>query len=119
MTAASRSAREREPVRLARNVIVTTGKPTPDRKPAPLARRRDPFHDHRAPVTARTGLVRCHPMISATTDLDVVVLGGGGHVGLPLSLTLAQEGLCVGILDINQGTLDRIAAGEMPFMENG
>ncbi len=58
-------------------------------------------------------------MTSATPDLDVVVLGGGGHVGLPLSLTLAREGLCVGILDINQGTLDRIAAGEMPFMENG
>jgi UDP-N-acetyl-D-mannosaminuronic acid dehydrogenase len=58
-------------------------------------------------------------MTSATPDLDVVVLGGGGHVGLPLSLTLAQAGLCVGILDINQGTLDRIAEGEMPFMENG
>ena len=58
-------------------------------------------------------------MTSATPDLDVVVLGGGGHVGLPLSLTLAREGLCVGILDINQATLDRIAAGEMPFMENG
>jgi UDP-N-acetyl-D-mannosaminuronic acid dehydrogenase len=58
-------------------------------------------------------------MTSATPDLDVVVLGGGGHVGLPLSLTLAQEGLCVGVLDINQGTLDRIAAGEMPFMETG
>ena len=27
------------------------------------------------------------------TDLDVVVLGGGGHVGLPLSLVLARAGL--------------------------
>ena len=53
-----------------------------------------------------------------THDLDVVVLGGGGHVGLPLSLTLADAGLRVGIYDTNEATLDRIAAGEMPFLEN-
>jgi UDP-N-acetyl-D-mannosaminuronic acid dehydrogenase len=52
-------------------------------------------------------------------DLDVVVLGGGGHVGLPLSLTFADAGLRVGIYDTNQATLDRIAAGEMPFLEAG
>jgi UDP-N-acetyl-D-mannosaminuronic acid dehydrogenase len=52
-------------------------------------------------------------------DLDVVVLGGGGHVGLPLSLAFAKAGLRVGIYDISQATLDRIAAGEMPFMESG
>ena len=52
-------------------------------------------------------------------DLDVVVLGGGGHVGLPLSLTLADAGLCVGIYDTSQTTLDRIASGEMPFLETG
>src|SRR3954465_12973108 len=52
-------------------------------------------------------------------DLDVVVLGGGGHVGLPLSLAFAEAGLCVGIYDTNQATLDRIAAGEMPFLETG
>jgi UDP-N-acetyl-D-mannosaminuronic acid dehydrogenase len=52
-------------------------------------------------------------------DLDVVVLGGGGHVGLPLSLAFAQAGMTVGVYDTNQATLDRIAAGEMPFMETG
>ncbi len=52
-------------------------------------------------------------------DLDVVVLGGGGHVGLPLSLAFAKAGLRVGVYDINQATLDRIAAGEMPFLETG
>jgi UDP-N-acetyl-D-mannosaminuronic acid dehydrogenase len=52
-------------------------------------------------------------------DLDVVVLGGGGHVGLPLSLAFADSGLRVGIYDTNQDTLDRIAAGEMPFLETG
>jgi UDP-N-acetyl-D-mannosaminuronic acid dehydrogenase len=47
------------------------------------------------------------------------VLGGGGHVGLPLSLVLAQAGLRVGIYDTNQATLDSIAAGRMPFLEAG
>ena len=58
-------------------------------------------------------------MTERTPDLDVVVLGGGGHVGLPLSLAFAQAGLRVGIYDTNQDTLDRIARGEMPFMETG
>ncbi len=54
-----------------------------------------------------------------SNDLDVVVLGGAGHVGLPLSLAFADAGLRTGIYDISQPALDRIAAGEMPFMENG
>src|SRR5580765_2515321 len=54
-----------------------------------------------------------------STKLDVVVLGGAGHVGLPLSLAFAQAGLRVGIYDISQPALDRIAAGEMPFKESG
>jgi UDP-N-acetyl-D-mannosaminuronic acid dehydrogenase len=58
-------------------------------------------------------------MTERTADLDVVVLGGGGHVGLPLSLAFAQAGLRVGIYDTNQQTLDRIAGGEMPFLETG
>jgi UDP-N-acetyl-D-mannosaminuronic acid dehydrogenase len=58
-------------------------------------------------------------MSESSGNLDVVVLGGGGHVGLPLSLAFAEAGLRVGIYDINQATLDRIAAGEMPFMETG
>ena len=58
-------------------------------------------------------------MTDRSQDLDVVVLGGGGHVGLPLSLAFADAGLRVGIYDTNQATLDRIAAGEMPFLETG
>lgn len=55
----------------------------------------------------------------AGPDLDLVVLGGGGHVGLPLSLAFAQSGLRVGILDTDARALARIGAGEMPFMEEG
>jgi UDP-N-acetyl-D-mannosaminuronic acid dehydrogenase len=55
----------------------------------------------------------------APGELDVVVLGGGGHVGLPLSLVLARTGARVGIFDRDGAKLDRLAAGEMPFMETG
>ncbi|TMD31906.1 MAG: nucleotide sugar dehydrogenase [Chloroflexi bacterium] len=53
------------------------------------------------------------------SPLDVVVLGGGGHVGLPLSLVLARAGMRVGIFDTDESTVARISAGEMPFMETG
>jgi UDP-N-acetyl-D-mannosaminuronic acid dehydrogenase len=55
----------------------------------------------------------------ASQSLDVVVLGGGGHVGLPLSLALAKSGLTVGVYDTNEETLAKIGRGEMPFLENG
>jgi UDP-N-acetyl-D-mannosaminuronic acid dehydrogenase len=56
---------------------------------------------------------------SPETRPDVVVVGGGGHVGLPLSLMLARAGLRVGIYDISEETVERIGRGEMPFMEDG
>ena len=59
------------------------------------------------------------PGSAEATALDVVVLGGAGHVGLPLSLALADAGLRVGVFDIAEGTLARIEQGEMPFLENG
>ncbi len=52
-------------------------------------------------------------------DLDVVVLGGAGHVGLPLSLALAASGLRVGIYDTNAATLALVSEARMPFRENG
>jgi UDP-N-acetyl-D-mannosaminuronic acid dehydrogenase len=55
----------------------------------------------------------------SATPLDVVVLGGGGHVGLPLSLVFARAGVRVGIYDTSERTLEQIGRGEMPFLENG
>ena len=55
----------------------------------------------------------------ADQDLDLVVLGGGGHVGLPLALTFADSGWRVGIYDIDQPKLDQIGRGQMPFREDG
>ena len=75
------------------------------------------------PAKRLSGGIACNrqstPRPVAAAPLDVVVLGGGGHVGLPLSLALADSGLRVGIHDINQATLDGIRAGTMPFREEG
>ncbi|HJQ40541.1 MAG TPA: nucleotide sugar dehydrogenase [Thermoanaerobaculia bacterium] len=50
---------------------------------------------------------------------DVCVVGGCGHVGLPLALTFAEEGLNVAIYDINDAAVQKVKSGEMPFRENG
>jgi UDP-N-acetyl-D-mannosaminuronic acid dehydrogenase len=49
----------------------------------------------------------------------IVVVGGGGHVGLPLALVLAESGHEVISLDISKETVDKINSGIMPFRENG
>ncbi|TAK68421.1 MAG: nucleotide sugar dehydrogenase [Actinomycetota bacterium] len=51
--------------------------------------------------------------------LDVVVVGGGGHVGLPLALAFADRGLRTVSYDINADTVARVSAGQMPFSEDG
>lgn len=48
---------------------------------------------------------------------DVVIVGGFGHVGLPLGIALADSGLNVGLLDPDQKRGREIAAGRMPFLE--
>ena len=52
-------------------------------------------------------------------DLDVCVVGGCGHVGLPLAITFADSGLRVGIYDIDENAVERVKSGEMPFLEPG
>ncbi|HKA48106.1 MAG TPA: nucleotide sugar dehydrogenase [Candidatus Dormibacteraeota bacterium] len=52
-------------------------------------------------------------------SLDLVVVGGCGHVGLPLALSFAAAGCRVGIYDIDKARVDRVGRGEMPFHERG
>ncbi|OSC39411.1 nucleotide sugar dehydrogenase [Mycobacterium decipiens] len=49
----------------------------------------------------------------------ICIVGGAGHVGLPLALVLADIGYTVDILDTNTEALKTIMAGKMPFIENG
>jgi UDP-N-acetyl-D-mannosaminuronic acid dehydrogenase len=50
---------------------------------------------------------------------DVVIVGGCGHVGLPLGLAFAERGLRVALYDINDRAIAAVNAGEMPFEEPG
>jgi UDP-N-acetyl-D-mannosaminuronic acid dehydrogenase len=50
---------------------------------------------------------------------DLTVVGGAGHVGVPLVLSFAAKGLTVNINDINEQTLATLKSGRVPFIENG
>lgn len=50
---------------------------------------------------------------------DVGVVGGCGHVGLPLSILFADEGYQTCIYDINSDNVRRVSSGQMPFTEEG
>ena len=50
---------------------------------------------------------------------DVCIIGGCGHVGLPLGIMLAVKGKKVCIYDINEDDIKVIRSKKMPFMEEG
>jgi UDP-N-acetyl-D-mannosaminuronic acid dehydrogenase len=52
-------------------------------------------------------------------ELDAVVIGGCGHVGLPLAIALASRDTKVGIYDVSQTAVDTVNAGQLPFAEPG
>src|SRR5881409_2433793 len=57
--------------------------------------------------------------LASMPDLDAVIIGGCGHVGLPLALSLADCGYKVGINDIDQAKIEMVRAGQVPFRETG
>ena len=56
---------------------------------------------------------------SGQFDRQVVVIGGCGHVGLPLAIAFAQRGARVGIYDVSESAVQTVNAGRMPFAEPG
>ena len=48
----------------------------------------------------------------------IVVVGGCGHIGLPLSVALANSGVYTVAYDINQKNVDFALTGKMPFIED-
>jgi UDP-N-acetyl-D-mannosaminuronic acid dehydrogenase len=56
---------------------------------------------------------------SDTVDADLTVVGGAGHVGIPLVLAFAEAGLTVNVNDLNESVLATLAAGQLPFIEYG
>ncbi len=49
--------------------------------------------------------------------LDVVVVGGCGHVGLPLGIAFADRGLSTVVYDINERSVATVNAAQLPFEE--
>jgi UDP-N-acetyl-D-mannosaminuronic acid dehydrogenase len=50
-------------------------------------------------------------------DVDLTVVGGAGHVGIPLVLCFADSGLRVLINDLNDAALRSLREGVLPFIE--
>ena len=52
-------------------------------------------------------------------NFDICIVGGCGHVGLPLGLAFADKGQRVVLYDINEAVIDKVNNGIVPFMEEG
>ena len=52
-------------------------------------------------------------------DHKVSIVGGCGHVGLPLGIALATRSFDVTLIDINQQLVNLVNVGVMPFLEEG
>jgi UDP-N-acetyl-D-mannosaminuronic acid dehydrogenase len=59
------------------------------------------------------------PLAGRAFERDVAVIGGGGHVGLPLAIALADRGSKVVIYDVSAAAVESVNAGVMPFAEPG
>jgi len=57
--------------------------------------------------------------MSGQFELDVVVVGGCGHVGLPLAVALADSGLSVVCYDVSEPAVKTVNDGHLPFDEPG
>ena len=49
----------------------------------------------------------------------ICIIGGCGHVGIPLGLAFASRNLKVTLIDCNQKAVDAINTGKLPFKEEG
>ncbi|OGJ63495.1 hypothetical protein A3A67_01365 [Candidatus Peribacteria bacterium RIFCSPLOWO2_01_FULL_51_18] len=50
---------------------------------------------------------------------SIAIVGGCGHVGLPLGMVFAREGYKVYLIDISAEKVAMVNGGKMPFMEDG
>ena len=50
---------------------------------------------------------------------DLTIVGGGGHVGIPLVLAFAEAGYRVNVHDTNRDVLEVLRSGRLPFIEFG
>jgi len=48
---------------------------------------------------------------------DICIVGGLGHIGLPLGIVFASKGLKVCLQDINKESAEIVSRGDLPFVE--
>ena len=52
-------------------------------------------------------------------NADLTIVGGGGHVGIPLVLAFAEAGFRVNVHDLDRDVLETLRSGRLPFIEIG
>jgi len=68
---------------------------------------------------SQTSVPQTSARASGGFSRNVVVIGGCGHVGLPLAIAFADRGLQTGIYDVSESAVATVSAGQMPFDEAG
>ena len=58
-------------------------------------------------------------MAASVGTADLTIVGGGGHVGIPLVLAFAEAGFRVNVHDVNRDVLETLRSGRLPFIEYG
>lgn len=58
-------------------------------------------------------------MSRSSDQFEVAVIGGAGHVGAPLAITLAARGIRTLAYDLNRAALKQMAQGRLLFAEEG
>lgn len=49
---------------------------------------------------------------------NISIIGGCGHVGLPLGISFALKGHKVNLVEISEAAVNKVNSGEMPFLED-
>jgi UDP-N-acetyl-D-mannosaminuronic acid dehydrogenase len=80
---------------------------------------RGPWLENTLPVYSAPPARKDRPVTEGGFELDAVVIGGCGHVGLPLAIALASRGAQIGIYDVSQAAVDTVNSGQLPFAEPG
>ena len=50
---------------------------------------------------------------------NISIIGGCGHVGLPLALKFAEKNFTTYAIDINSDAINRLNHGKLPYKETG
>ncbi|MDX6202613.1 MAG: UDP-N-acetyl-D-mannosaminuronic acid dehydrogenase, partial [Frankiales bacterium] len=58
-------------------------------------------------------------VLESTFSRDVTIIGGCGHVGLPLAIALADSGARVSVYDVSDAAVALVNAAQLPFSEPG